>query len=60
MTDRLSKKIAVITGAARGIGRATALRFAEEGADVVLLDIARDIPGVQARRALNLTMPAAM
>tara|TARA_R110000868_G_scaffold92126_9_gene255618 strand:+ start:47 stop:874 length:828 start_codon:yes stop_codon:yes gene_type:complete len=46
VTDRLSKKIAVITGAARGIGRATALRFAEEGADVVLLDIARDIPGV--------------
>src|SRR5690348_15076059 len=43
---RLANKTAVITGAARGIGRATALRFAQEGADVALLDIGRDVPGV--------------
>ena len=36
---RFSGKTAVVTGAARGIGRATALKFAMEGASVVALDI---------------------
>ncbi|MFI7151153.1 mycofactocin-coupled SDR family oxidoreductase [Nonomuraea sp. NPDC050022] len=43
---RLSGKTAVITGAARGLGRASARMFAREGADLVLLDVARDLPGV--------------
>ncbi|MEU0567869.1 mycofactocin-coupled SDR family oxidoreductase [Nonomuraea sp. NPDC005983] len=43
---RLSGKTAVITGAARGLGRASAVAFAREGADLVLLDVARDLPGV--------------
>lgn len=37
--DRLSNKVAVITGAAVGLGRATAIRMAEEGASVAVLDI---------------------
>lgn len=39
MTQRLQGKTAVITAAAQGIGRATALRFADEGATVFASDI---------------------
>ena len=38
---RLDNKVAVITGAASGIGRATARRFAAEGAKVVVADFAQ-------------------
>jgi 3-oxoacyl-[acyl-carrier protein] reductase len=40
--DLLKGKVAIVTGAARGIGRMIALRFAEEGADVAFTDLARD------------------
>ncbi|MBN9623582.1 MAG: SDR family NAD(P)-dependent oxidoreductase, partial [Actinobacteria bacterium] len=39
---RLDGKVAVITGAGQGIGEATALRMAEEGAKVVVSDINPD------------------
>ena len=38
----LEGKTALITGAARGIGRMIALRFAQEGADVAFTDLSRD------------------
>ena len=41
----LSGKTALITGAARGIGKAIALRFASEGADIAFTDLAIDDNG---------------
>jgi NAD(P)-dependent dehydrogenase (short-subunit alcohol dehydrogenase family) len=42
MAGRLAGKSAIVTGAASGIGRAAALRFAAEGAAVLCADIAAD------------------
>ena len=42
MTGRLQDKVTVVTGAGNGIGRATALRFAEEGSSVIVADIQID------------------
>jgi NAD(P)-dependent dehydrogenase (short-subunit alcohol dehydrogenase family) len=43
---RLNGKTVLVTGAARGLGRACALACAGEGADLALLDICADLPGV--------------
>ncbi|MGY1640504.1 mycofactocin-coupled SDR family oxidoreductase [Geodermatophilus sp. SYSU D00703] len=45
---RLEGGVAFVTGAARGIGRATAVRFAREGADVIGVDVAGPIRSAQA------------
>lgn len=44
MTGRLAGRVAFITGAARGQGRAHAMRMAEEGADILAVDLAGPLP----------------
>ena len=46
MTGRVQGKVAFVTGAGRGQGRSHAIRLAEEGADIIAVDICRDYPTV--------------
>lgn len=43
---RVENKVAFITGAARGQGRSHAIRLAEEGADVIAVDLCKDVESV--------------
>src|SRR5258708_1768758 len=60
MSGRLSNKIALVTAAAQGIGRATAEAFVKEGAQVFAADINETalakVPGVKAL-TLDVTRP---
>src|ERR1700761_2506128 len=47
MTGRVAGKRVVITGAARGMGRRHAVRLAEEGADLILIDLCAPIAGLE-------------
>ena len=47
MAGRVEGKVAFVTGAARGQGRAHAVRLAQEGADIIAVDICKQIDSVQ-------------
>ncbi|MGY1742308.1 MULTISPECIES: mycofactocin-coupled SDR family oxidoreductase [unclassified Blastococcus] len=47
MAGRVEGKVAFITGAARGQGRSHALRLAEEGADVIAVDLCGPVPSIE-------------
>ena len=47
MSGRVEGKVAFITGAARGQGRSHAIRLAEEGCDIIAVDILEDYPTVR-------------
>jgi SDR family mycofactocin-dependent oxidoreductase len=46
MAGRLEGKVAIITGAARGQGRSHAIRLAQEGADIIAVDLVKQIATV--------------
>jgi SDR family mycofactocin-dependent oxidoreductase len=47
MSGRVDGKRVLITGAARGMGRSHAVRLAEEGADLILVDICESLPELE-------------
>jgi NAD(P)-dependent dehydrogenase (short-subunit alcohol dehydrogenase family) len=46
VSGRVEGKVAFVTGAARGQGRSHAVRLAQEGADIIAVDICADIQGL--------------
>lgn len=50
----LAGQVALITGSGRGIGKAIALGFAREGADIAVLDVHRESAEATAREVLSV------
>ena len=53
MGNRLEGKVAVVTGAGRGVGRGVALLMAEEGAKVVVNDLGAEVDGTGSSHSAN-------
>jgi 3-oxoacyl-[acyl-carrier protein] reductase len=51
---KLDSRIAIVTGAASGLGRAIALLFAKEGADIAIIDLKAEAAEAVAREARDL------
>src|SRR5271169_1734419 len=57
MTGRVEGKVAFITGAARGQGRSHAVRLAQEGADIIAVDICKPIRESGGKTAIPASTP---
>ena len=51
--SRFSGKVAIVTGASRGLGKATAVLLAQQGAAVVICDIRRELAEIAAREIID-------
>jgi NAD(P)-dependent dehydrogenase (short-subunit alcohol dehydrogenase family) len=54
MEKKLTGKTCIVTGAARGIGKALATKYAEQGANVVLMDLNKDMVEATAKEMADL------
>jgi NAD(P)-dependent dehydrogenase (short-subunit alcohol dehydrogenase family) len=53
---RVDEKVALITGAGRGQGRSHAIRLAEEGAEIIAIDVLEDVASVPYKMARQSDM----